>query len=68
MPAAPGGMQMPGLLGKLLGQQQGQAQPGQTGIAGNNNAQSALLNQAFGLLKQPQLQPAQMNLLSGPRG
>jgi hypothetical protein len=67
--AAPGGMQMPGLLGKLLGQQsqQGQGQPGQPGIA--SNPSSALLGQALGLIKQPQLQPPpQMNLLSGPRG
>jgi hypothetical protein len=61
-------MQMPGLLGKILGQQPQQGQPGAggTGIAGNPS--SALLGQAMGLMKQPQLQPAQMNLLSGPRG
>lgn len=72
-PAA-GGMQLPGLLGKLMGQQ-GQTgtgtgtgtQPGLLGGSGSNN--SALLGQAMNLLKGQQIQaPPMMNLLSGPRG
>jgi hypothetical protein len=69
-PAAPGGMQLPGLLGKLMGQQPQQGQTGtQPGLlgqgTGNNNM---LLNQAMQLMKPPQMQVPQMNLLSGPRG
>jgi hypothetical protein len=66
-----GGIQMPGLLGKLMGQPQPQGQPGQAGgqpgLGGSNN--NALLAQAMKMLQGPQMQPPQMmNLLSGPRG
>jgi hypothetical protein len=66
-PSGGGGMQLPGIWGQMMGQQQGaQGQQGQ-----QNNSMSPqqqfLLNQAFGLIKGPQLQPApMMNLLSGP--
>jgi hypothetical protein len=74
---APGGMQMPGLLGKLLGQQPQAGAAGATGGAGgalglggaSGGSSGALLGQALGLLKGQQIQaPPMMNLLSGPRG
>lgn len=67
-PQASGGMQLPGIWGKLLGQQQGGG--GQSGLGGGTSGgQNALLSQALGLMKPPPIsQPQWMNLLSGPRG
>lgn len=55
---APGGMQLPGIWGKLMGQQPQQGAPGQSPQQGNAG-QTAALGQALGMLKPQPLQPAQ---------
>lgn len=60
-----GGMQLPGIWGKMLGQGGG---TGTTG-SGLSGGQSGALGQALNLMKGPQMQPVNwMHLLSGPGG
>ena len=73
IPATPpqsSSFQLPGILGKLMGQQQqanGQSQQGQQNPNTMSPQQQFLLNQALGMIHGPQFQPVSwMNLLPGP--